>query len=254
MVIQNMLPAICFVLSRKALELCAKEISVNLLEDDSKVPYIVRNECEQIIRKLPNYQEYLELPEYNHLVSLLEKGIAIHHAGIMPILREMVELLFAKGYIKLLFATETFAVGINMPTKSVLFTDMNKFDGNGSRPLLSHEYTQMAGRAGRRGKDKFGLVVYLPDRDPATVGEMKVMMKGGKPALTSRMDFHYDFLLKTLQSGGSCCPRSLISPISCARFPFCFPPWLYPLQLLNSFPSRIDPDLSFSSQNRYCSL
>ena len=63
----------------------------------------------------------------------------------------MVELLFAKGYIKLLFATETFAVGINMPTKTVLFTDLNKFDGSGMRPFYSHEYTQMAGRAGRRG-------------------------------------------------------------------------------------------------------
>ena len=91
MVDNNMLPAICFVLSRKALEQCAKEVNTTLLEDDSKVPYIVRKECEQIIRKLPNYQEYLNLPEYLSMVSLFEKGIAIHHAGIIPILREMVE-------------------------------------------------------------------------------------------------------------------------------------------------------------------
>ena len=68
MVEHNMLPAICFVLSRKALEQCAKEITTNLLEDDSKVPYTIRKECEQIIRKLPNYQEYLNLPEYVNMV------------------------------------------------------------------------------------------------------------------------------------------------------------------------------------------
>lgn len=75
MVENNMLPAICFVFSRKALEVCAKEITTNLLEFDSKVPYIIKNECEQIIRKLPNYKEYLFLPEYIQMVSLLEKGL-----------------------------------------------------------------------------------------------------------------------------------------------------------------------------------
>lgn len=202
MVINAMLPAICFVLSRKALEQCAKEITTVLLEDDSKVPYIVRNECEQIIRKLPNYHEYLELPEYNQLVSLLEKGIAIHHAGVMPILREMVELLFAKGYIKLLFATETFAVGINMPTKTVLFTDMNKFDGSNLRPLMSHEYTQMAGRAGRRGIDTVGHVIHLSNlfknMDQLT---LKTMMKGKPQTLVSKFKISYNLLLNLIDIG-----------------------------------------------------
>ena len=192
----NMLPAICFVLSRKALEQCAKEITVPLLEDDSKVSYIVRRECEQIIRKLPNFQEYLNLPEYLNIVSLLEKGIAIHHAGIMPILREMVELLFAKGYVKLLFATETFAVGINMPTKTVLFTDVNKFDGSGPRLLYSHEYTQMAGRAGRRGIDTVGHVIHLTNlfRNTDQVA-MKTMMKGKPQTLTSKFKISYNLIL-----------------------------------------------------------
>jgi superfamily II RNA helicase len=202
MVDNNMLPAICFVLSRKALEQCAKEITTVLLEDDSKVPYIVRRECEQIIRKLPNYQEYLNLPEYTSMVSLLEKGVAIHHAGIMPILREMVELLFAKGYIKLLFATETFAVGINMPTKTVLFTDLNKFDGSGMRPLYSHEYTQMAGRAGRRGIDTIGHVIHLTnlfkDIDQTT---LKTMMKGKPQTLISKFKISYNLLLNLIDIG-----------------------------------------------------
>ena len=198
----NMLPAICFVLSRKALEQCAKEITVPLLEDDSKVSYIVRRECEQIIRKLPNFQEYLNLPEYLNIVSLLEKGIAIHHAGIMPILREMVELLFAKGYVKLLFATETFAVGINMPTKTVLFTDVNKFDGSGPRLLYSHEYTQMAGRAGRRGIDTVGHVIHLTNlfRNTDQVA-MKTMMKGKPQTLTSKFKISYNLILNLIDIG-----------------------------------------------------
>jgi superfamily II RNA helicase len=202
MVQNNMLPAICFVLSRKALEQCAKEITCVLLEDDSKVPYIVRRECEQIIRKLPNYQEYLELPEYVNMVSLLEKGIGIHHAGIMPVLREMVELLFSKGYIKLLFATETFAVGINMPTKTVLFTSVQKFDGTGQRMLYSHEYTQMAGRAGRRGIDTIGNVIHLTNlfKGVDMLG-IKTMMKGQPQKLVSKFRISYNLLLNLIDIG-----------------------------------------------------
>ena len=202
MVEHNMLPAICFVLSRKSLDQCAKEITIPLLEDDSKVPYIVKKECEQIIRKLPNYHEYLLLPEYIQIVSLLEKGIGIHHAGIMPVLREMVELLFAKGYVKLLFATETFAVGINMPTKTVLFTDLNKFDGSGMRPFYSHEYTQMAGRAGRRGIDTVGHVIHLTNlfhnQDILT---LKTIMKGKPQTLVSKFKISYNLLLNLISIG-----------------------------------------------------
>jgi len=205
MVENNMLPAICFVLSRKTLEQCANEITAPLLEDDSKVRYIVRKECEQIIRKLPNYIEYLNLPEYLNMVSLLEKGVAIHHAGIMPILREMVELLFAKGYIKLLFATETFAVGINMPTKTVLFTNVNKFDGSQFRPFYSHEYTQMAGRAGRRGIDTVGHVIHLTNlfNKSANIDQttLKTMMKGKPQTLVSKFKISYNLLLNLIDIG-----------------------------------------------------
>jgi superfamily II RNA helicase len=202
MVEKEMLPAICFVFSRKALEVCAKEITTNLLEFDSKVPYTVQRECEQIIRKLPNYQEYLQLPEYVHMVSLLEKGIAIHHAGIMPVLREMVELLFAKGYIKLLFATETFAVGINMPTKTVVFTDVKKFDGTQMRLLHSHEYTQMAGRAGRRGIDTVGHVIHLNNlfKNIDSI-DYRNMMKGDPQKLTSKFKISYNLLLNLIDIG-----------------------------------------------------
>ena len=197
MVEHDMLPALCFVLSRKSLEKCAHEVTTVLLEDDSKVPYIVRRECEQILRKLPNYQEYLELPEYHSMVQLLEKGIAIHHAGVMPILREMVELLYAKGYIKLLFATETFAIGLNMPTKTVVFTDCNKYDGTSSRTFYSHEYTQMAGRAGRRGIDTVGNVIHLNNlfKQNYDLCSYKTMLRGIPQTLVSKFKISYHLVL-----------------------------------------------------------
>ena len=198
----ELLPALCFVLSRKQLEICAHEVTTNLLEFDSKVPYIIDRECEQIIRKLPNYKEYLLLPEYLDMVSLLRKGIAIHHSGVTPILKEMVELLYSKGYIKLLFATETFSVGVNMPTKSVIFTDVNKFDGNISRTLYAHEYVQMAGRAGRRGLDTVGHVIHLNNlfRDTSATA-YKTMMNGKPQTLTSKFKISYNLLLNLIDIG-----------------------------------------------------
>ena len=199
---KELLPALCFVLSRKQLEICAHEVTTNLLEFDSKVPYIIDHECEQIIRKLPNYKEYLHLPEYLDMVSLLRKGIAIHHSGVTPIFKEIVELLYSKGYIKLLFATETFSVGVNMPTKSVIFTDVNKFDGNTSRILYAHEYVQMAGRAGRRGLDILGHVFHLNNlfRDTSVIA-YKTMMNGKPQTLKSKFKISYNLLLNLIDIG-----------------------------------------------------
>ena len=102
----------------------------------------------------------MELPEYDQLVSLLEKGVGIHHSGMIPILREIVEIMISKKYIKLLFATESFAIGLDCPIKTAVFTNIIKFDGHNERILMPHEYTQMAGRAGRRGIDTIGHVVH----------------------------------------------------------------------------------------------
>ena len=121
---------------------------------------------------------------------------------MLPVLKEIVEILFGKGFVKLLFATETFAVGINMPTKTVVFTGYRKYDEatGGQRMLNTDEYIQMAGRAGRRGKDDKGLVLYLPSREPEGLAEVQRMMTGARSTFQSRMTFHYEFLLKTLQA------------------------------------------------------
>jgi superfamily II RNA helicase len=200
---KEMLPALCYVFSRKQLEVCANEVTTNLLEFDNKTPYIIDRECEHIIRKLPNYQEYLNLPEYTNMVQLLRKGIAIHHSGVTPILREMVELLFAKGFIKLLFCTETMSVGINMPVKTAIFTDVCKFDGENNRLLHSHEYTQAAGRAGRLGLDTVGHVIHLNNlfRNIDTLTSYKTMMSGKPPTLKSKFKISYNLLLNLIDVG-----------------------------------------------------
>ena len=203
----DMLPAICFVFSRKNVETFAKEISVNLFTKEDKTPNIIEHECQKILMdKLKNYKEYILLEEYQSIISLLKKGIAIHHAGIMPVIRELVELLFEKRYIKLLFATETFAVGINMPTKTVIFTSLNKFSGNKMRDLLPHEYTQMAGRAGRRGIDTIGHVIHcsnlfkLPE-----INTYRAMLTGPPKMLISQFKISFNLILNmnARESGNS---------------------------------------------------
>ena len=200
----EMLPALCFVFSRKQLEICAKEVTTNLLEFDSKVPYTIRKECEHIMHKFPNYQEYMELPDYLNIVSLLEKGVGIHHSGVLPPFREMTEILYSKGYIKLLFCTETLSVGINMPVKTAIFTDINKFDGENNRVLYSHEYTQASGRSGRLGLDKVGHVFHLNNlfRNVDSVS-YKNMMNGKPQVLKSKFKISYNLLLSLIDIGNN---------------------------------------------------
>lgn len=196
----EMLPAIVFVFSRKSVEQCAHEITTNLLEDDSKIPYTIARECEQIIRRFPNYKEYLHLPEYIDLVKLLEKGIGIHHSGMMPVLREIVELMISKKYIKLLFATESFAIGLDCPIKTAVFSSLKKFDGVSLRYLLPHEYTQMAGRAGRRGIDTIGHVVHCNNLfDLPIQNEYRDILCGKPQKLVSKFKLSYPLVFNLLK-------------------------------------------------------
>ena len=199
---REMLPAIAFVFSRKNVEACANDITIPLHDADSKISSTVRYECEQIIRKLPNFKEFLHLPEYLNLVSLLEKGVGIHHSGMIPILREIVELMISKKYIKLLFATESFAIGLDCPIKTAIFTSVNKFDGNCERYLMSHEYTQMAGRAGRRGIDTIGHVVHCNNlfTTPSN-NEYQTIMGGVPQKLVSKFCISYALILNLLKNG-----------------------------------------------------
>lgn len=193
----EMIPAIYFVYSRANVEKYANDITISMFsEDEETYPQIIDKECRQILSKLPNYEEYLHLPEYVNMIKLFQKGIGIHHSGIMPVLREMVEILFEKRYIKLLFATETFAVGLNMPTKTVVFTNLSKFDGGNMRYLQAHEYTQQAGRAGRRGFDEKGIVIHLSNLfEYPFLNDYKKILGGVPQTLVSKFKISYNLLL-----------------------------------------------------------
>jgi superfamily II RNA helicase len=210
----SMLPAIVFLFSRKMVEECASHITVNLLPFDSKIPYNAARDCEHILRKLPNWREYAALPEYQTLVKLLEKGIGIHHSGMVPVLREMVELMISQKKIYLLFATESFAIGLDCPIRTAVFTSLTKFDGSCERYLQAHEYTQMAGRAGRRGIDTVGHVVHLPTLFPEhsssatdgvpTLSTYQSILSGQPQQLISKFHIDYAMVLSLIKKGIQC--------------------------------------------------
>ena len=189
----NNLPALFFVFSRKECERYAGLMVGSLIDtsDAAAATHIIDFH-------LSRHRATLETsPQYHRIRDLLVRGIAFHHSGLQPLLKEIVEILFTRGYVKVLFATETFSVGLNMPTKTVVFLELEKWcDGGQKRLLRPDEYIQMAGRAGRRGLDTQGLVLYEPMHYPVEVGELKGLLTGALPALQSRMRFHYDFILK----------------------------------------------------------
>ena len=199
---KQLTPAIIFVLSRTKLEMYAQQITVPLVDTDHDITAeyagTVRRKCEQILRaKIGNWQEYQSLPEFLMVVGLLEKGIGIHHAGMLPLIREMVEMLFVQKLIKVLFATETFAVGLNMPTKTTVFTSLKKFDGNTNRWLESAEYTQMAGRAGRRGIDTEGHAIICANMfEPPDTEIMRGIVSGSPRSVVSRLKLSYAMVLE----------------------------------------------------------
>ena len=197
----DMLPGIVFVFSRKQCYEYAKKITIPLFENGENKAAIINKECKQIlISKLPNWKEYINLKEYIELVKMLEKGVAVHHSGVTPIFREMIELLFKKKYIRLLFATETFAVGINMPTRSVVFTSLKKYTQNGYRCLFPHEYTQMAGRAGRRGIDTVGYIFHLNNffinRNHIDVDHYRQIVNGTSQEIQSKINISPSMILR----------------------------------------------------------
>lgn len=203
---KGQLPAIAFAFSRAQTRRYAMSIQTCLFPKGSKAPSLVEGECKRILMRLPNYREYMALPEYAEIVGQLRKGVAFHNAGVPQVFREMIELLFDRGYVQMLFATETFAVGINMPARSVVFTALDKWDGSSFRPLLSHEYSQMAGRAGRRGLDTRGMVYHMSNLILNSKTEIdymgyRAMLAGSPQRLKSRFEIHFGLILRLVAAG-----------------------------------------------------
>uniref|UniRef100_A0A8C7INE2 Exosome RNA helicase MTR4 n=1 Tax=Oncorhynchus kisutch TaxID=8019 RepID=A0A8C7INE2_ONCKI len=192
---RNFQPVIIFSFSKKECEAYALQVSkldFNTDEEKKLVEEVFNNAIDCLS------DDDKKLPQVEHVLPLLKRGIGIHHGGLLPILKETIEILFSEGLLKALFATETFAMGINMPARTVLFTNARKFDGKDFRWITSGEYIQMSGRAGRRGMDERGIVIFMVDEkmSPA-IG--KQLLKGSADPLNSAFHLTYNMVLNLLR-------------------------------------------------------
>ncbi len=158
------LPAILFVFSRKGCEdavdqLTRAGVRLTNAEERDEIAALV----DTLLGDLPD--EDLRVLGYSSWRSALLDGVAAHHAGMVPAFKEVVELLFQRGLLKVVVATETLALGINMPARTVVIERLEKFNGESHVMLTPGEYTQLTGRAGRRGIDQVGHAVVLYQRD-----------------------------------------------------------------------------------------
>ena len=194
-----MFPCLLFIFSRKQVENIASQIFIDLFLKDEKDYQLKPIFIKLLVNKVSNWKEYIDLPECNFYIDLLEKGIGVHHAGMLPIFREIMEILYEQKYIKILIATETFAIGLNMPTRTVLFNSLYKFDGSQKRLIKSHEFIQMAGRAGRRNIDKVGHVILLTNNyEPVSEPEYFNLFNTKPKILKSKFKITYNLLLNYL--------------------------------------------------------
>ena len=187
---QQQLPALYFVFSRKECEQLARRcMGYSLLASEEELKAQAR------LTHLASLYNLRCSPDDHGLGCLLSRGVAYHHAGMLPALKEVVEQMFTEGLIKLLFATETFALGINMPARSVVFNSLKKFDGIAVRYLKSLEYQQMSGRAGRRGIDQQGYVYADVSGEAITSQGLTRVVHGSLEPIKSQFNLSYNTLL-----------------------------------------------------------
>ncbi|NQU98446.1 DEAD/DEAH box helicase [Candidatus Woesearchaeota archaeon] len=195
-ILDNKLPCIYFVFSRvKTMEYAATLAYKNQYlsrEEQKQAISIASSEFNKLNKEILSLKTTLKLRE------CIPKGVAFHNAGILPELKHIVEKLFSKGLIKVLFATETFAVGINMPAKTVCFDSLRKYSDSGFRYLTSKEYFQISGRAGRRGIDKKGLSVAMIFRPSAELGRIKQFTTKDVLPLQSQFKITYNTILNMI--------------------------------------------------------
>lgn len=194
---KNLLPAIYFVFSRKGCDMnlvdCLNS-RLKLVTDEE------RAEISEVVNKvmLENPTLAETSPVTKKLLRALPEGIAVHHAGLVPVARFLVENLFQKGLIKVIFATETLAAGINMPARTTIISSLSKRGDNGHEVLSANSFTQMTGRAGRRGKDKVGYCVIINDgKEPYT--EAIRLVKSPPDPIRSNFTLSYNMVLNLLK-------------------------------------------------------
>lgn len=195
---KNFVPIIVFSFSKKECELHASRLrheQFNDNEDQSKVE-IIYNEAIKVLS-----DEDRGIKQVKNSLALLRNGIGVHHGGLLPIIKEITEILFGEGLIKVLFATETFAMGLNMPAKTVIFSAIRKFDGKDFRHISSGEFIQMSGRAGRRGLDDRGIVILMLD-EKITSEVGKNLLQGKPDPLNSAFHLTYNMVLNLIRVEG----------------------------------------------------
>jgi ATP-dependent RNA helicase DOB1 len=204
----GLVPAIVFAFARRECEAnaaaCARKFKDGLIsiEERSSVTQLF----DAALATLDEGDR--QLPQVVGLLPLLQKGIAVHHSGMLPILREAVELLFQEGHVRVLFATETFSIGLNMPARCCIFSSARKFDGHVTRWVSSGEYIQMSGRAGRRGIDDKGVVIVMLEEelDPQ---QAQQIMSGIADPMSSTFKVSYNLVLNATRSS-STSPESIV--------------------------------------------
>jgi superfamily II RNA helicase len=191
----QMTPSIFFSCNKIRIEALAKRLSkegeiVSVYESKN-----IKKNFEDMLRKYKIPEEYTFHQKY---MGYAVEGIAVHHAGMPPYVKEIIEMLFCKGLLPILISTETFAVGVNSPVRSVVFESLHKYDGSDHRMFKESEFVQMAGRAGRRGFDTEGSVFVL--YDPTVPKNMMAKLVVGKPeALRSSLKMSAGFVLRCMQ-------------------------------------------------------
>ncbi|KAJ3895777.1 antiviral helicase [Lentinula edodes] len=197
---KSLLPVVVFTFSKKRCEENASTLTNQDLctsVEKSEVHVAIEKALSRLKGNFAGSDK--KLPQLARMRDLLSRGIGVHHGGLLPIIKELVEILFARGLVKILFATETFAMGVNMPARCVVFSGIRKHDGRSFRDILPGEYTQMAGRAGRRGLDSTGTVIIVANDNIPEQTTLNTMILGTPGKLSSQFRLTYNMILNLLR-------------------------------------------------------
>ncbi len=200
---RDLLPAIYFAFSRADCERLAQRNAKRDLLSSSERRHMVG-----LFDELAERYEVATSSDTQQLRELAANGVLYHHAGMLPIDKEIVERLFTTGLVKMLFATETFSLGVNMPARTVAFHTLCKYDGVSYGRILAREYWQMAGRAGRQGIDPKGWVFALLDESRIDAGDLERLQSGRVEPVISRFNLNYSGILNLYRRVGEKVPEA----------------------------------------------
>lgn len=193
---RRLVPVIFFCFSKKACNAYGRtleNLSLASPQDKKKINEFI----DEAISGLREEDQLL--PQIQTMRMQASKGIAVHHSGLLPLVRECIEILFSQNLIKILVATETFAVGVNMPAKCCVFLGLTKIDNGRYRMLTGGEFIQMSGRAGRRGMDRVGTVIIANIHIPS-IEAIKSLVNGTADNLKSRFRLSFSLILTAIRN------------------------------------------------------